>query len=162
MDLGAFYGILSGLSFTLLGLWWLACQAREAWLADRSGRLMAYLVSLHFVLPGAMSLLSLVAPDVPAIWRATFTTAGALGILATLLIVGALRRHAAVQTGSVRLLQWVALPLYAAVTVVAAVPGVVGGIGLAPIQVEAILLIVLVLLGTQSAWLLTFARADER
>lgn len=158
MDVGAFYGILSGLSFTLLGLWWVACQSRKEWLEDRGGRAMAYVVSLHFVLPGAMSLLSLVAPDVPAMWRITFTTAGALGVVATLLIAATVRRHASSEIGIVRLLQWVALPLYAAVAAVAAVPGLVDGIGLAPIQVEAILLVVLVLLGTQSAWLVTFAR----
>jgi hypothetical protein len=161
MDLSAFYGIMSGLSFTLLGLWWVACQGRKAWLADRGGRAMAYVVSLHFVLPGAMSLLSLVAPDVPAMWRVTFTTAGAMGVLATLLIVATMRRHASSEIGIVRLLQWVALPLYAAVAAVAAIPGLVGGTGLAPIQVEAILLVILVLLGTQSAWLVTFARDDE-
>jgi hypothetical protein len=160
MDLSVFYGIVSGLSFTLLGLWWVACQGRKEWLEDRGGRAMAYVVSLHFVLPGAMSLLSLVAPDVPAMWRITFTTAGALGILATLLVVGTMRRHASSELGMVRLLQWVALPLYAAVTAVAAIPGLVDGIGLAPIQVEAILLVILVLLGTQSAWFVTFARED--
>ena len=45
------------------------------------GRGMAYVVSLHFALPGAMSLLSLVAPDVPALWRITFATAGAAGLI---------------------------------------------------------------------------------
>lgn len=52
------------------------------------------------------------------------------------------------------------MPLYTLITVVAIVPSLVGGIGLAPIQVEAILLILLVLLGTQSAWLVTFAGGD--
>jgi hypothetical protein len=122
---------------------------------------MAYVVSLHFVLPGAMSLLSLVAPDVPAMWRITFTVAGALGLLGTLLIIATMRRRASSEIGLVRLLQWVALPLYAAVAAVAALPQLVGGIGLAPIQVEAIMLVILILLGTQSAWLVTFAREDE-
>ncbi|MCC6176076.1 MAG: hypothetical protein IT305_12290 [Chloroflexi bacterium] len=67
MDLNVVYGIMAGLSFTLLGLWWIACQAHMDWLAEPTGRRMAYVVSLHFVLPGAMSLLSLVAPDVPSI-----------------------------------------------------------------------------------------------
>jgi hypothetical protein len=160
MDLSVFYGIMAGLSFTLLGLWWVASQGRKAWLSDRGGRAMAYVVSLHFVLPGAMSLLSLVAPDLPAMWRVTFTTAGALGVLGTVLIIRSVRRHAASEIGLVQLLQWVALPLYAAVTAVAADPDLVGFIGLAPIQVEAILLVILVLLGTQSAWLVTFATDD--
>ncbi len=161
MDLGAFYGIMAGLSFTLLGLWWVACQARREWVSDRLGRGMAYVVSLHFILPGAMSLLSLVAPDVPAVWRISFTVAGALGVLGTLLVIAEMRRRASGDVGVIVLLQWVALPLYAVVTVVAAMPELVGGIGLAPIQVEAILLVILVLLGTQSAWLVAFARDDE-
>jgi hypothetical protein len=69
-----------------------------------------------------------------------------------------MRRHAALDLGLLRVIQWVAIPLYAGVAVVAAFPQLVGGIGLTPIQVEAILLVVLVLLGTQSAWVLTFAR----
>jgi len=95
MDLGVFYGILAGLSFTLLGLWWVACQSHPDWLSERAGRRMAYVVSLHFVLPGAMSLLSLVAPDVPGIWRATFAVAGGLGLIGTLLIIATVRQYAA-------------------------------------------------------------------
>ena len=162
VDLTAFYGILAGLSFTLLGLWWLACQARAEWVSDRLGRGMAYVVSLQFVLPGAMSLLSLVAPDVPALWRITFTVAGALGFVGTLLVLTTVRRRAPGSIGAIVLLQWVALPLYGLVTLVAAVPSLVEATGLAPIQVEGILLVLLVLLGTQSAWLVAFGRsADE-
>ncbi|HEY8169476.1 MAG TPA: hypothetical protein VIH24_00090 [Candidatus Limnocylindria bacterium] len=158
MDVAGFYAILAGLSFTLLGLWWVACQSRMAWIQDGVGRGMAYVVSLHFALPGAMALLSLIAPDVPAMWRITFTVAGALGLIGTLFVVATMRRHAALDLGLLRVIQWVAIPLYAGVAVVAAFPQLVGGIGLTPIQVEAILLVVLVLLGTQSAWVLTFAR----
>jgi hypothetical protein len=160
MDLAAFYGILAGLSFTLLGLWWVACQAHREWATTGVGRRMAYVVSLHFVLPGAMSLLSLVAPDVPAIWRVTFTVAGALGLIGTLLIIATMRRNARADAGLIGLLQWVAVPVYAAITAVAAFPQLVDGLGLAPIQVEAILLVLLVLLGTQTAWVVTFAADD--
>jgi hypothetical protein len=157
MDHNAFYGILAGLSFTLLGLWWVACQSRMAWLVDRGGRGMAYVVSLHFALPGAMSLLSLVAPDVPILWRVTFATAGGAGLIGTLLMIRTMARRAN-DAGLVFGLQWIAVPLYALVTVVAISPELVGGIGLSPLQVEGITLVVLVMLGTQSAWLVTFAR----
>lgn len=160
MDLAAFYGILAGLSFTLLGLWWVACQAHREWTTTRVGRGMAYVVSLHFVLPGAMSLLSLVAPEVPAIWRVTFTIAGALGLLGTVLIIATMRRTARAESGLIGLLQWVAVPVYAAITLVAAFPQLVSALDLAPIQLEAILLVLLVLLGTQTAWVVTFARDD--
>ena len=161
MDVTAFYGILAGLSFTLLGLWWVACLARREWVTDRLGRGMSYVVSMHFVLPGAMSLLALVAPDLPAMWRVTFSISGALGVLGTILILVQTRRRASRDAGVLVTLQWVAIPLYALVTVVAAVPQLVGGIGLTPIQVEATLLVILILLGTQSAWLVSFARADD-
>ena len=157
MDVNAFYGVLAGLSFTLLGLWWVACQARMSWMIDRVGRGMAYVVSLHFALPGAMSLLSLVAPDVPILWRVTFATAGGVGLIGTLLMIRTMGRRSA-DTGLVFGLQWIAVPLYALVTIVAISPELVGGIGLTPLQVEGITLVILIMLGTQSAWLVTFAR----
>jgi len=162
MDVNAFYGVLAGLSFTLLGLWWVACQSRMAWLVDNVGRGMAYVVSLHFALPGAMSLLSLVAPDVPALWRITFATAGAAGLIGSGLMAATMRRRSA-DVGLAALLQWIAMPLYAVVTIVAITPTLVGGLGLglSPLQVEGIALVLLLLLGTQSAWLVTFASAPD-
>ena len=40
---------------------------------------MAYVVSLHFTLPGAMSIFAITAPDVGIVWRISFTIAGLLG-----------------------------------------------------------------------------------
>jgi hypothetical protein len=162
MDVNAFYGILAGLSFTLLGLWWVACQARMSWLLDRVGRGMAYAVSLHFVLPGAMSLLSLVAPDVPVLWRAAFATAGGSGLIGSGLLAITMRRRSP-DIALLRLLQWITLPLYAVVTLVALAPGIVGGIGigLTPLQIEAMTLVLVILLGTQIAWVVTFANTAD-
>ena len=162
MDVNTFYSVLAGLSFTLLGLWWVACQSRMTWLIDRVGRGMAYVVSLHFALPGAMSLLSLVAPDIPLLWRITFTTAGLAGLAGSGLVAATMQRRSS-DAALVGLLQWVAMPVYAVVTVVALAPDVVAGLGLglAPLQVEGIALVILVLLGTQSAWLVTFASASD-
>jgi hypothetical protein len=162
VDVNTFYSVLAGLSFTLLGLWWVACQSRMAWLIDRVGRGMAYVVSLHFALPGAMSLLSLVAPDVPLLWRLTFATAGLAGLVGSGLVAATMRRRTS-DAGLVVLLQWVAMPIYGIVTLVAISPTIVGGLGLglAPLQVEGISLVILVLLGTQSAWLVTFASSSD-
>ena len=162
MDVNTFYSVLAGLSFTLLGLWWVACQSRMTWLIDRVGRGMAYVVSLHFALPGAMSLLSLVAPDVPALWRITFATAGLAGLIGSGFVAATMRRRSS-DAGLVVLLQWVAMPIYAIVTLVAIAPTIVGGLGLGftPLQVEGISLTILVLLGTQSAWLVTFASSPD-
>ena len=160
MDVNTFYSVLAGLSFTLLGLWWVACQSRMSWLMDRVGRGMAYVVSLHFALPRAMSLLSLVAPDQPALWRITFATAGVAGLIGTALVVATMRRRSD-DARLAKMLQWVALPVYALVTLVAIAPGIATGIGLTPLQVEGIALVSLILLGTQSAWLVTFASTSS-
>ena len=160
MDVNAFYGVLAGLSFTLLGLWWVACQSRMNWLVDRVGRGMAYVVSLHFALPGAMSLLSLVAPDQPALWRITFASAGLAGLIGSTLLVTTMRRRSS-DAGLVTVLQWVAVPVYAVVTIVAILPTLAGILGLSPLQVEGIALTILILLGTQSAWLVTFASTAD-
>ena len=142
MDVTAFYGTVSALCFTLLGLWWVACQARNDWLAEAGGRKMAYAVSLHFLLPGAMSLLSMVAPDVAVLWRATFTVAGLAGIVGVLLLAATVRSQA-------RNLRVVAVAL---------LPGLPAALatGLSALQLEAILLTLLVVMGVQAAWLLTF------
>jgi len=61
----SFYTVMSSVSFTLLGLWWVVVQSREPRRLDPARRAMAWAVSLHFALPGAMSVLALVAPTSP-------------------------------------------------------------------------------------------------
>jgi hypothetical protein len=82
VDVQTFYVTVSAISFTLLGLWWVVVQDRETWRMNVGRRRMAYVVSLHFVLPGVMSVLAIVAPDLNILWRLTFLTAGILGIVA--------------------------------------------------------------------------------
>lgn len=147
MDLSAFYAVVSGVNFTLLGLWWVAVNDRAEL---RTGR-MAYVVSLQFVIPGTVSLLSQVAPDVPVLWRSAFTLAGLAGAASVLLMSSAVSASA---RGAAALLRFGAVPLYLAVAVVAAVPGATEAAKptLTSLQIEAILLCLLVFLGVQSAW----------
>jgi hypothetical protein len=160
MDVNTFYGVLAGVSFTLLGLWWVACQARMGWLVDRVGRGMGYVVSMHFVIPGGISLISLVAPEAPILWRVTFAASGIAGIVGSGLSAATMRRRSADVAVAV-VLQWLAVPLYAVVTVIALNPQLVGGLGLTGLQAEGIALVLLIMLGTQSAWLVTFAPTGE-
>lgn len=156
MDLGAFYGVVSGINFTLLGLWWVAVREREE--IGEANRRMAYLVSLQFVVPGTISLLSQVAPDEPVLWRVSFAAAGIAGMVGVLMLAPLLARVTG-QTGIARALQWVAAPAYLIVAAVAAVPGLIDGLdlNLTPLQVEAILLCILVFLGVQAAWVVAMA-----
>lgn len=152
MDVTEFYGVLAGINFTLLGLWWVTVRER-ADLRDtalRTGR-TAHAVSLQFVVPGTAALLAQVAPEVPLLWRTAFTLTGIIGAVATLLLAWTLSGAA----GPVRnLLMFLAVPLYCAFAVVVALPSLNGILapGLTALQVEAVLSCLLVLLAVQTSW----------
>jgi hypothetical protein len=151
-----FYTVVSSVSFTLLGLWWVVVQNNEAWRRDPGRRAMAWAVSLHFALPGAMSIMSLVAPDVGWLWRATFVAAGLLGIGGVGWFIRTLREEYDAPT-VLRIIEYTALPIYVVVTVLALFPELARTLvpDLAPIQVEGFILAILVFLGVQAAWILT-------
>lgn len=155
MDVETFYTTVSTISFVLLGLWWVVVQGREAWHTDLARRQMSYVVSMHFVLPGVMSVLSLVAPDVSWLWRATFSIAGLLGLIGAGFVVRTLRDDHD-RPRIVRAIEWVAIPIYAIISVVAIAPELVTGlgVGLTALQVEGIMLALLLFLGVQAAWIL--------
>ncbi|MBB5869486.1 cytochrome bd-type quinol oxidase subunit 2 [Allocatelliglobosispora scoriae] len=163
MDLNAFYGVVSAINFTLLGLWWVAMRDRPE-VGDRgaSGRRMAYLVSLQFLIPGTMALLSQVAPDVPALWRSSFAIAGIAGAIGVILLAPMVDR---IRDGGLvaAALRFIVAPLYAVVAVVALFPGLPKALhlGLTPLQVEGILLCLLVFLGVQIAWAVHMAPRPE-
>jgi len=155
MSQEAFYGTVSTASFTLVGLWLVVVQARPAWRFDPDRRRMAYVVSLHFLLPGAMSVIALAAPDQAVVWRVSFAAAGAIGVAGVALMVRAMREdHDAPRI--VRWLQLVVLPAYLLVTALAIAPGIVAAAGLVltPLEVEALVLSLLLFFGVQSAWFL--------
>jgi hypothetical protein len=155
VDVQTFYVTVSAISFTLLGLWWVVVQDRETWRMNVARRRMAYVVSLHFVLPGVMSVLALVAPDQNILWRLTFLTAGVLGLIGAGYVVRTLTDEADCPR-LVRVIEWVAIPIYAIIAVVAVVPEAVKRIGLnlTPLQVEGISLAILLFFGVQAAWIL--------
>jgi hypothetical protein len=65
-----FYVAFGTVRFTLLGLWIIVVQTRHAeWRGSAIHRRRAYGVSLHFALPGLMSLLALVDPFSSGLWR---------------------------------------------------------------------------------------------
>lgn len=154
MDQGAFYGVVSAINFTLLGLWWVAVKD---WVGQTGGaasaRRTAYLVSLQFIIPGTVSLLAQVAPDVIVVWRFSFAVAGIIGAVGVYLLATEIRRTTEARIAPTMFLA-LGIPLYLAVTLVAAIPGlsVLFPEGIKPIQVEAFLVTLLVFLGTQEAW----------
>ncbi|MBA2701307.1 MAG: hypothetical protein H0U58_06370 [Chloroflexi bacterium] len=155
MDTQTFYTTVSSISFTLLGLWWVVVQSREEWRERPARRRMAYAVSLHFLLPGVMSVLSLVAPDVGLLWRVSFSFAGALGVVGAILVLRTVREEYDAPAMA-RLIESVAIPVYGLVAIVALVPEAVNrlNIGLNPLQVESIILAIVIFGGVQLAWIL--------
>jgi hypothetical protein len=154
-DARTFYSSASAVSFVLLGLWWVVVQGRESWHGNLARRRMAYVISLHFVLPGSMSVLALAAPDESFVWRTSFTLAGGFGVASIALITQILREEHDTPR-LVRLFQWIVLPLYVLVAVLAVAPEVVpaAGIPLTVLQVESVILTIILFFGVQSAWVL--------
>lgn len=159
-DVTQFYETVAQVSFTLLGLWWLVIQtSREYWMADPSRRRTGYHLSLYFVLPGTMSLLSLLATEASALWNVGFAAAGSLGAAESLHFIKKGEAHR-MSRGA-----FMALPLvvaiYALVTVIAVAPTLPSAVGLelSALVVEGILIAVLLPLGVNLAWL-GFTRSD--
>lgn len=163
MDVSAFYGIVSGINFTLLGLWWVAVKDRPEIVGrGTQGRRMAYLVSLQFAIPGTVSLLAQVAPDEPVVWRTLFTTAALAGAIGVVLLGLSLRRAHAYRR-LVVVLWCVSVPIYLLIAVVAAFEGVPDALNLrlTSIQLEGLMLTLMVFLGVQLAWLVSMAPKRE-
>src|SRR6266513_5143247 len=132
-----FYIAFGTVCFTLLGLWLIVVQTRHAeWRGVAAYRRRAYGVALHFSLPGLMSLLSLVNPASMTLWRVSFAVVAASRAIVLLLVRGSL-------PGMVgRVAYLAAVVLYALIAVVAAVPGLVTGVGVPAraLPAEAVLL----------------------
>ena len=153
MDTSTFYAAASALCFTLLGFWWVVVQFRHSALTrDVAARRFTFLVSLHFIVPGLVSLASLLATG--PMWRVAFGLAGLTGLAATLVgmrAAGALRSL----LGGMHRVFWLGIPIYALITAVAIVPDAVrSALGAEPLQVEGLLLLVILLIGILLAWFL--------
>ena len=162
MDVGQFYAAVAAINFTLLGLWWVAVTERRQ-LREGGPRVrrMAYTVSLQFLIPGALSLLAQVAPNVPAFWRTAFAAAGIFGALSVLMLSPATARENEMTRRGAWFLRLVGLPLYLAITAVAVVPPV-KGLAITPLQMEGVLMALLVFLGAQTAWTVGMAATEPQ
>jgi len=152
--LSDFYGAFAPLTFTVFGLWLVVVQTRHAdWSRSPEHRRRAYAVSLHFAIPGLMSLLSLVDPSDKTLWRVAFGVS-ATGGAVTLAYLGL----PSVPTPGGRwwrLASGLSVLLYVLVVLVAVGPGVAKDLG-APLRIEAVLLSLIVFLGINVAWALMF------
>lgn len=145
----SFYSSVAQASFTLLGLWWVVMQLRYGpWMRNPRIRRAVYDISLYFLLPGMMSLMSLLAADVSTIWRVSFAVAGVAGLLEGILSLATTRGHDS-PARLVDIGNWASLVLYPAIAAIAirrTIPSEIG-IHLRPLEAEGILVAALLVLG---------------
>ena len=162
MPLESFYSTASEFFFVLLGFWWVVVQFKHyRWSRDPARRRMSYVVSLHFLLPGIMCVVSLLSGELQAVWNVAFAIAGVSGVIAT--IMGAAPSRAARSGVSYELFgQGAAIGLYAFIAILAIFPTLPAAVGLnVPVLViEAILLTLLGVLSATIAWFL-FMEPDQ-
>jgi hypothetical protein len=167
MDLSAFYGAFSPACFALLGLWLVAVTLRlEEWQKDSYPlhKRHSYGVALHFALPGVMSALALIDVKTSAFWRVSFFVVALSGAGVMAAMRGYPVRPDSGHRGFRGLprADQLGLAAYVAAIVLYILIGalaVVGGIR--ALRAEAVLLILLVFLGFNVAWLLLLAERVE-
>ncbi|MFF9623939.1 hypothetical protein [Streptomyces griseosporeus] len=148
MNIATFYALFSTTCFTLVGLWWNVVQKHDDWMCDPAQRRVVAGVYLSFLLPAVMGLFAQVGgARQPQIWRAAFIVLAVVGCACTLRLLARTRGE-----GFVARHQGAAALLYALIAVVGAFPELAGHLGLRPIQAEALMLIVLVVLGHALVW----------
>ena len=149
MDVSTFYALFSATCFTLVGLWWNVVQSRPTWMREPELRRAVGGVYLAFLLPGLMGLFAQVgvAGSTP-FWRISFVVVAAVGLVTTLRALPHSRRSGIDDTPH----RVAAVVLYALVALVGLFPEAGKPFDLTGIQVEAILLILLVLIAHGLVW----------
>ena len=156
-----FYETTATISFTLLGLWWIALQAKyNEWIADPLRRRMITIITLYFLLPGSMSLLALLAIENRLLWRIAFVVFCLVGVFATGLLAAAARKATGEaqenpKSWNWRVMRWscwVGVALYLLVALVALGATTITGFGVNPLIVAGTLVTLIVILGLVLAW----------
>jgi hypothetical protein len=149
MDISTFYALFSATCFALLGFWWQLLQGNPAWLRTPETRRAVGGVYLALLLPALMGLFAQVGgPGTTTIWRISFIAIAVVGVVATLRALPHSRRTDLDDTRA----RVAAIVLYTLVAVVGLAPEIGGWFDLKAIQVEAILLILLVLCAHGLVW----------
>ncbi|GAA2248023.1 hypothetical protein GCM10010232_39160 [Streptomyces amakusaensis] len=151
MDVSTFYALFSATCFTLVGLWWNVVQSHPDWMRVPAMRRIVGGIYLSFLLPALMGLFAQVGgTGTPGIWRAGFVVISVVGCLSTLRLLAQGSRDDS--SASLVLPQLGAAAVYLLIAVVGLAPELADPLGLRPIQAEAILLSLLILLGHGLVW----------
>jgi hypothetical protein len=150
MDISTFYALFSATCFTLLGLWWTVLQLNSAWIGDPDERRAVGGVYLTFLLPALMGLFAQVGgAETPNIWRFSFIVVAVVGCWSTLRLIRVLRTAGDTKPRAKYAATFV---IYVLVAVIGVYPEIAEPLDILAIQMEAILLILLVLVGHGLVW----------
>jgi len=151
MDVTAFYSIVAGTCFTLVGLWWNVVQSHKEWFEDQTTRSLTAGVYASFLIPGVMSLGAQVSGTSQIIWQIVFVLAAATGMVSTLRLIN--KTQSANAIGLFRRNHWAVVVLYGLVILFGIAPGLGTALtGMQPLQVEGILLVILIIIAHGLAW----------
>ena len=149
VDLSLFYALFSTTCFTLVGLWWNVIHSRPGWMTDPGMRRAVGGVYLTFLLPAVMGLFAQVGgTETPAIWRASFVVVAVIGALSTLALLARSRDSGRSVVAS----RVAAIGAWVLIAIIGVAPELARYVELKPIEAEAILLILLVVLGHVTVW----------
>jgi hypothetical protein len=149
MDISTFYALFSATCFALLGFWWNLLQANPSWLRDPDTRPAVGGVYLALLLPALMGLFAQVGGDsTTTVWRVSFVGVAIVGLVTTLRALPHSRRSDVDDTAT----RVATIVIYALIAFVGLVPETGKLLHLKAIQVEAILLILLVLSAHGLVW----------
>jgi hypothetical protein len=149
MDITTFYALFSATCFALLGFWWNLLQGSPQWLRDPDTRAAVGGVYASFLLPALMGLFAQVGgAGTTTIWRISFVAIALVGLVTTLRALPHSRRSQVDDTPA----RVAAIVIYALIATVGLVPELGEPFNLSGIQVEAMLLILLVLSAHGVVW----------
>jgi hypothetical protein len=149
MDVSTFYALFSATCMVSLGFWWNLLQGNPHWLRDPGTRSAVGGVYLSFLLPALMGLFAQVGfAGTTPVWRISFVGIAVVGLVTTLRALPHSRRADVDDTPH----RIAAIVIYALVALVGLIPEIGDPFDLDGIQVEAILLILLVLLAHGLVW----------
>jgi hypothetical protein len=150
MDTNVFYAVTAATCFTLVGLWWSVVKSKPEWLVNETTRRLAGGVYASFLIPALMSRAAQIGGTTPIIWQAVFIIAAGAGIVFSSRLIRLTR--AANPKGAFSKNSWAVPALYGLVLFFALFPGLARLIGLAPLQMQALLLCGLILIAHSLAW----------
>lgn len=151
MDITAFYSLVAGTCFTLVGLWWNVVQSHKEWFDDESTRALAGGVYSSFLIPGVMALGAQVGGSSNLIWQLVFVLAAGMGMWTTTKLIWKTRNLKG--KALFRLKNCLVIFLYGLVVIFGIAPGLGTTLtGLNALQIEGILIAILILIAHGLVW----------